>query len=301
MTAQDPDLAPVTAGGSGIGPRALPFTSIDMAMWQHTLERPFLVRGIGLHTGMPASVHVEPAPAGTGRVFLVGGVEIPALLDAVVDTRLATTLGSGNARITMVEHLLAAMHAAGVDNARIHVDGPEVPVLDGSARTWVAALHNAGLRAQARRRSPLTIRRAVRVESGDSWAELWPASSFEVDVTVDFPHPHIGRQTWSGPVTGHHFYQLAAARTFGFRADAERLWASGLARGASLENTVVYDDDGVLNPGGLRSHDEAVRHKALDAVGDAALLGAPIHGRLRAYKAGHALHKQLFEASRADN
>ena len=191
------------------------------------------------------------------------------------------------------------MHAAGVDNARIAVDGPEVPVLDGSARVWVAALHNAGLRAQAGLRRPVTIRRALRVENGDAWAELVPASAFEVDVTVDFPHPHIGRQSWSGPVTGHHFHQLAGARTFGFRADAERLWASGLARGASLENTVVYDDAGVLNPEGLRGHDEAVRHKALDAVGDAALLGAPIFGRLRAYKAGHELHRRLFEASRA--
>ena len=230
---------------------------------------------------------------------MVEGVEIPALLDAVVDTRLATTLGRRSARITMVEHLLAAMHAAGVDNARILVQGPEVPVLDGSARVWVAALLNAGLRAQAARRRPLRIERTLRVESGDSWAELMPASAFEVDVTVDFEHPHIGRQSWSGPVTGVHFHQLAAARTFGFRADAERLWASGLARGASLENTVVYDDVGVLNPGGLRGHDEAVRHKALDAVGDAALLGAPIIGRLRAYKAGHALHRTLFEACRA--
>lgn len=265
-------------------------------MWQHTLARPFLVRGIGLHTGAPASVRVDPAPARSGRVFVVGGVEIPALLDAVVDTRLATTLGRGSVRITMVEHLLAAMHAAGVDNARIAVDGPEVPVLDGSARVWVAALRNAGLRAQACLRSPLTIHRPLRVDKGDSWAELTPAARFEVDVTVDFPHPHIGRQSWSGPVTGDHFLKLAAARTFGFRADAERLWASGLARGASLDNTVVYDHDGVLNPGGLRSHDEAVRHKALDAVGDAALLGTPIHGRLRAYKAGHELHRQLFEA-----
>ncbi len=269
-------------------------------MRQHTLARSFLVRGIGLHTGAPAAVRVDPAPPDSGRVFVVGGVEIPALLDAVVDTRLATTLGSGLARITMVEHLLAAMHAAGADNARITVEGPEVPVLDGSARIWVAAIRNAGLRPQAAVCRPLTITRPLRVEHGDAWAELLPADGFEVDVTVDFPHPHIGRQSWSGPVTGEHFHQLAGARTFGFRADAERLWASGLARGASLDNTVVYDLDGVLNPGGLRGHDEAVRHKALDAVGDAALLGARIFGRLRAYKAGHALHRRLFEAVRAE-
>jgi len=246
-----------------------------------------------------AAVRVAPGAAETGRVFVVGGVAIPATLEAVVDTRLATTLGRGEARVMMVEHLLAALHAAGVDNVRIEVDGPEVPVLDGSARAWVSALAHAGLSGQAAPRAPLTIDRTIRVESGDAWAELRPASGFEVEVTIDFPHPHIGRQTWSGSVVGPHFEAIAHARTFGFRADAERLWASGLARGASLDNTVVYDDNGVMNPDGLRSVDEAVRHKALDAVGDAALLGAPIIGRLCGYKAGHALHRALFEAYKA--
>lgn len=257
------------------------------------------MHGIGLHTGKAAAVRVSPASEGAGRVFVVGGVDIPAVLDAVVDTRLATTLGRGEARVMMVEHLLAALHAAGVDNARIEVDGPEVPVLDGSAHTWVSALAHAGLSAQAAPCPPLTITQMIRVESGDAWAELHPAAGFEVDVTIDFPHPHIGRQSWKGLVTGAHFHRIAAARTFGFRADAERLWASGLARGASLDNTVVYDDNGVMNPGGLRSADEAVRHKALDAVGDAALLGSPIIGRLCGYKAGHALHRALFEAYKA--
>ncbi len=266
---------------------------------QHTVARDFVVHGVGLHTGKEAVVRVSAAPAGAGRVFVVGGVEIPAALDAVVDTRLATTLGRGAARVMMVEHLLAAMQAAGVDNARIEVDGPEVPVLDGSARTWVSALAHAGLSAQGAVRAPMTVERVIRVESGDAWAELHPASGFEVDVTIDFPHPQIGRQRWCGPVTGAHFEAIAAARTFGFRADAERLWASGLARGASLDNTVVYDENGVMNPGGLRCVDEAVRHKALDAVGDAALLGAPIIGRLCGYKAGHALHRALFEAYKA--
>lgn len=265
-------------------------------MRQHTLTRSFVVRGIGLHSGAPSSVRVDPAPASSGRVFVVDGVEIPALLSAVVDTRLATTLGQGTARVTMVEHLLAALHAAGVDNARMTVDGPEVPVMDGSARVWVAAIRHAGLYGQAERRRVLRVTEPVRVEAGDAWAELVPSDGFELDVTVDFAHPSIGRQTWSGPVSGEAFGALAPARTFGFRADAERLWASGLALGASLENTVVYDESGVLNPGGLRCVDEAVRHKALDAVGDAALVGARILGKLRAFKAGHALHRAVFEA-----
>lgn len=266
--------------------------------WQHTLARPFTVHGVGLHTGAPTAVTVSAGAVGAGRVFVVGGVDIPAALDAVVDTRLATTLGRGDARVTMVEHLLAALLAAGVDNARIVVDGPEVPVLDGSARTWVAAIDHAGVVAQAAARSPIAITRPVRVTHGDAWAELTPAPAFELDVVIDFPHPRIGRQAWAGPVSGRAFHALADARTFGFRSDAERLWASGLARGASLDNTVVFDADAVLNPDGLRSHDEPVRHKALDAVGDAALLGAPLLGRLTAYKAGHALHRALFEACR---
>lgn len=271
------------------------------SLWQHTLGRAFTVHGTGLHTGAPTAVTVSAGAPGSGRVFVVGGVEVPAVLEAVVDTRLATTLGQGAARVTMVEHLLAAMLAAGVDNARIVVDGPEVPVLDGSARTWVAAIDHAGVVAQAAARTPFRITRPIRVTNGDAWAELTPAEAFEVDVVIDFPHPRIGRQAWSGPVAGPAFRAVAAARTFGFRADAERLWASGLARGASLDNTVVYDADGVMNPGGLRSDDEPVRHKALDAVGDAALLGAPVIGRLSAYKAGHALHRALFEACRAQN
>lgn len=262
---------------------------------QHTLARPFRCAGVGLHGGRPAAAEVCPAAPYTGLVFVVGGARIPATVDHVVDTRLATTLGLGGARVSMVEHLCAALYAAGVDNAEIHVDGDELPVLDGSARLWCVELAGAGIVAQGVPAHVWAPAEPVTVRVGDSEATLFPAPRFELDLHVDFAHPCIGRQAWAGPATGETFVrELAWARTFGFLRDAEPLRRAGLARGASLENTVVYDDAAVMNPGGLRAPDEAVRHKALDAVGDVALLGARLHGRLVAHRAGHAVHVTLL-------
>jgi UDP-3-O-[3-hydroxymyristoyl] N-acetylglucosamine deacetylase len=262
---------------------------------QHTLGRPFRVAGVGLRGGLPAEVEVRPAPRDTGRVFVVDGVAIPATIDNVVDTRLATTLGRGAARVSLVEHLCAALYAAGVDNAEILVDGDELPVLDGSARLWGAAVAAAGLRPQFAARRPLVVRAPVEVGTEDAWARFEPADHFALDLTIAFEHPTIRTQRFVGVGTGAAFFtELAWARTFGFYRDAEALRALGMARGASLDNTVVYDDTGVMNPSGLRAPDEAVRHKALDAVGDAALLGAPIHGRFTGFRAGHALHLALL-------
>ncbi|MFZ5475541.1 MAG: UDP-3-O-acyl-N-acetylglucosamine deacetylase [Myxococcota bacterium] len=262
---------------------------------QHTLARAFSVRGTALHAGGECGVEVRPAPPDAGRVFVVGGVRVPAALGNVVDTRLATTLGVGDTRVRMVEHLCAALFAEGVDNVEIEVEGGEVPVLDGSARLWTAAIRNAGLAPQGAPRRVVAIAEPVRVEVDGAWAMLLPAARFELDVAVDFTHPRIGAQRWIGAV-GDFSRELAWARTFGFFRDAHALWASGLARGASLENTVVYDEAGVMNPDGLRAADEAVRHKALDAIGDAALLGAEIRGRLVVHRAGHGVHRRLWEA-----
>lgn len=262
---------------------------------QHTLARPFRVAGLGLRGGLPATVEAHPAPVGTGRVFVVGGVVIPATVDHVVDTRLATSLGRDGARVSLVEHLCAALYAAGVDNVALHVDGDEVPALDGSARGWGEAILEAGLVSQGVPRRRFAVTEAIEVAAEGAWARLEPADHFELDLTVDFPHPAIGLQRFIGAAVGAAFFaELAWARTFGFLKDAEPLRALGIARGASLENTVVYDDAGVMNPGGLRAHDEVVRHKALDAVGDAALLGGQIDGRFSAYRAGHALHLALL-------
>jgi UDP-3-O-[3-hydroxymyristoyl] N-acetylglucosamine deacetylase len=268
---------------------------------QHTLGRPFRVAGVGLRGGRPAAVDVRPAPANTGRVFVVGGVPIPATVEHVVDTRLATTLGRAGARVSLVEHLCAALYAAGVDNAIIHVEGDEIPALDGSARLWCAAVRQAGLVPQGVARRVLVLREAVEVRADDAWARFEPgdrselADRFELDLTITFDHPNIGTQRYTGAAIGQPFFtELAWARTFGFFRDAEPLRALGIARGVSLENTVVYDDAGIMNPEGLRAADEAVRHKALDAVGDAALLGMALRGRFTAYRAGHALHLALL-------
>lgn len=262
---------------------------------QHTLGRPFRVAGIGLRGGRPVAVEARPAPVGTGRVFVVDGVAVPATVEHVVDTFLATTLGRDGARVSLVEHLCAALYAAGVDNVAVHVEGAELPVLDGSAREWCAAIRAAGVVGQDAPRRVVAVTEPVEVRADAAWARLEPADDFEIDLGVEFAHPAIGTQRYVGPALGDAFAaELAWARTFGFYRDAEPLRAAGIARGASLDNTVVYDDTGVMNVDGLRAPDEAVRHKALDLVGDAALLGAAIRGRFAAFRAGHALHVALL-------
>ncbi len=264
---------------------------------QHTLAGAARVEGIGLHGGGDCAVVLRPAAADTGRGFLVEGIRVPAEVAYVVDTRLATTLGHEGATVTLVEHLCAALHARGVDNVEIEVHGGEVPALDGSAREWLARIDAVGLCAQAAPRRPLRVDREVRVGDASAWIALSPSpdDALWLDVSVEFAHPRIGAQRYAGPLSAFSEH-LAWARTFGFFRDAERLRAAGLARGASLDNTVVFDDTDVLNDGGLRAPDEVVRHKALDAVGDLALLGRPVAGRLTAHRAGHALHLQLVRA-----
>jgi UDP-3-O-[3-hydroxymyristoyl] N-acetylglucosamine deacetylase len=261
---------------------------------QHTIERVVRVTGVALRTGRSSTVELRPAAEDTGICFVRDAVQVPAQVAHVVDTRLATTLGAGGVTITMVEHLCAALRGAGVDNVAVHVEGDELPVLDGSARPWLDVLEP---RRQGALRRFCVVERVVEVRGEGGWARLEPADAFELDLTITFDHPSIGLQRYVGRGDGAAFRDgIAWARTFGFLRDAELLRAAGLAHGASLENTVVYDDTRVLNPGGLRSVDEAVRHKALDAVGDAALLGAPLKGRLVAFRAGHTLHHALFRA-----
>ena len=221
---------------------------------QHTLAGPLRITGIGLRGGAPAAAVLLPAPVGHGRVFVVAGEEIPATVAHVVDTRLATSLGRGSARISLVEHLCAALYASGVDNVRIEVEGEEIPVLDGSAKVWVEGILDVGVEAQGAARTPLVVERPVEVRRGDSWARLEPGDGLELDVNVAFDHPTIGVQRHAGVALGPSFVrELAWARTFGFLRDAQALRAAGIALGASLDNTVVYDDTGVLNPDGLRA------------------------------------------------
>jgi len=286
---------------------------------QQTIARAVEWRGVGLHSGKPAAVTVAPAAADTGLVFVVpgsgGGPEatIPARPEAVHSTARATTLaapsasgsdGAGAAspadgpRIATVEHLLASLFALGIHDARIEVTGGEIPVLDGSAWPFVSRLRRAGVRALAAQRRELEVASALRVGDDERWIRIEPAEGLRIDYAIDFPHPAIGRQTWSvGALDADVFErELAPARTFGFADEVERLRRLGLAHGGDLSNTLVIGDHAVLNPGGLRWPDELVRHKVVDLLGDLALLAGELHAHITVEKGGHGLHHALVRA-----
>jgi UDP-3-O-[3-hydroxymyristoyl] N-acetylglucosamine deacetylase len=253
------------------------------------------LEGVGLHSGAKVRFTLAPAPADSGIVLERDGVEIPALAEFVVDTTMNTSLGRDGVHIGTVEHLLAALAGCGIDNARIEVEGPEIPIMDGSCEPFVQLVRRAGIHEMRQSRRFLLVRKALTVTDGDKLARLGPArGKFSVNYTIDFRHPLISDQNYRMDVTERSFQKdIARARTFGFKRDVERLHKAGLARGGSLENAVVVDDFNILNPEGLRFPDEFVRHKILDALGDLSLIGMPIIGHLTAVKSGHALNHQL--------
>ncbi|MFH5924680.1 UDP-3-O-acyl-N-acetylglucosamine deacetylase [Roseomonas xinghualingensis] len=265
--------------------------------------------GVGLHSGARATLTLRPAEAGHGVVFRRTdlGVNIPALYDAVSDTRLCTAIGQGAERIGTIEHVMAALAACSVTDAVIEVDGPEIPILDGSAAPFIFLLDCAGLIDLPEPAHTIEVLRTVRVSDGEgpdaAWAELSPSEGpgFEAELSIDFGATAIGRQRLSMKVTEDSFRAiLADARTFTMAEDIARLRSVGLARGGSLANAVVVDGPLVVNPGGLRHADEFVRHKLLDAVGDLALAGAPLRARFRGHRSGHALNNRLLRALFAD-
>jgi UDP-3-O-[3-hydroxymyristoyl] N-acetylglucosamine deacetylase len=267
---------------------------------QKTIRAPVEVSGIGLHTGQKSNLIFKPAMPNTGIVFVRQEEPgrppsfIKVHSDQVVDTRLATTLGSGSFRISTVEHCLCAVSALRIDNLIIELEGPEIPIIDGSSIHFLQALQKVGLIEQAMPRLYWVIHQPLRVVSGDKWAEAVPYHGLRLTVTIEFPHPSIGKQHIDIDINETSFEQeLARARTFGFLKDVEFLRSQGLARGGSLQNAIVLDEKGILNPEGLRWPDEFVRHKALDALGDLALLGSPLMGHIRLYKAGHDILHQL--------
>jgi UDP-3-O-[3-hydroxymyristoyl] N-acetylglucosamine deacetylase len=277
------------------------------AHWQHTLKTPISCTGVGLHSGLEVNLTLRPAAPNTGIVFRRTdlGIDIPARHDLVSDTRLCTVLsapGQPEVRIGTVEHVMAALAALGIDNAVVAVDGPEIPVLDGSAGPFVFLIDCAGRQQQDAPRHAIEILRTVRVELGTAFAELRAGSaSLDMAMSIDFTAAAIGRQALSLTLSEPGFRTgLADARTFANLQDIEALQAAGLARGGSLENAVVVDGPRVLNPEGLHSPDEFVRHKMLDAVGDLALAGAPLQGRFVAHCTGHTLNNRLLRALFAD-
>jgi UDP-3-O-[3-hydroxymyristoyl] N-acetylglucosamine deacetylase len=263
--------------------------------YRRTLKRSVGCTGIGLHSGKPVRLDLRPAPAGQGIRFRRTdvGVEIPATLEHLGGLDHATRLARDGVCVDTVEHLLSALFALGVDDATVEVDGPEVPVLDGSAAPFVILIHEAGLRPLPAARRHLKILRPVEVVRGAKSIRISPADHFRVTYSIGFDHPLLRHQAVSLRVTGETFVEgVAPARTFGFLRDVETLRRSGLALGGSLENAVVIGETGVLN-NKLRFEDEFVRHKVLDAIGDLSLLGHPVVGHLEAVKAGHALHAAL--------
>jgi len=267
---------------------------------QKTIKVPVEVRGIGLHTGQTARLIFKPAMPNSGIVFVRQEEhgQPPSFIkvhsDQVIDTRLATTLGSGGFRVSTVEHCLCAMSALRIDNLIIELYGPEIPIIDGSSIHFLESLQKVGLIEQSMPRQYWVIHEPIRVVSGDKWAEALPYHGLRLTVTIDFLHPAIGKQEIDIDVNETSFHQeLARARTFGFMKEVKLLQSQGLALGGSLENAIVLDDNRVLNPEGLRWPDEFVRHKALDALGDLTLLGSPLMGQIRLHKAGHDVLHQL--------
>ena len=253
-------------------------------------------RGIGLHSGAPVNLRILPAPAGSGIVFRrvdLEGYEIEAVSRNVAKVSYATSLMKKGVLISTTEHLLAAFIGAGVDNAVVELDNLEVPILDGSAQPFVEMILKAGLKPQRRRRTYLRILREIEVRDGDKFIAVYPAAGYSVSYSINFPHPLIGRETFEVELSdGEFFRAIAPARTFGSREDERAMRNMGLIRGASLENCIVLTRTGVENPP-LRYSDEFVRHKVLDLIGDLALLGHRVIGRVVADRAGHAMHTAL--------
>ena len=267
-----------------------------MAQRQKTLAHIVQVEGIGLHTGRPARVTIRPAGEGEGIVFVRvdrGHAAIPAAARLLNGTSLSTTLSRGADSVATVEHVLSALGGLGVDNALVEVDGPEIPILDGSARPFVDLILKAGMRVQSAPRQFLALTRPVRVKDGDKEILALPANDFQVTYAIDFPHPAIGYQATTARIEAAAYAsEIAPARTFCLMREIETMRRAGLAKGGSLDNAVVVGETGVVN-GTLRFPDEFVRHKVLDLIGDLGLLGAPLRAHVIAFKAGHRLHAAL--------
>jgi UDP-3-O-[3-hydroxymyristoyl] N-acetylglucosamine deacetylase len=275
---------------------------------QTTLREQVTVSGIGVHSGLPVNLTLNPADADTGIVFSRTDAdgrerEVRADYRAVTATELATVLGDESGVLcSTAEHILAALRGLGVDNALVEIDGPEVPIMDGSAAPFVAAIDQVGIKMLSKARRYIKVLKPVSVAKGESFGELRPAESgFHLDIEINFDSVLIGRQSISLDLTADSFRrELCRARTFGFMKDVSALWSAGKALGASFENTLVLSDNRILNSEGVRYPDEFVRHKALDAVGDLALAGAPIIGAYRSVRGGHRLNHAVLVALMSD-
>lgn len=274
---------------------------------QRTLKTMVQATGVGLHTGEKVYLTLRPAAVDTGIVFrrvdLAHPVDIRAEAHAVHDTRLSTCLESNGARIATVEHLMSALAGLGIDNAIVELSSPELPIMDGSAGTFIFLLQSAGLVEQSAAKKFMRIKKVVEVKDGDKWVRFEPYNGYKLNFTINFAHPVFANTKQTVTVDlGEHSYikEVSRARTFGFMQDVENMRAQGLALGGNLDNAIVMDEYRVINPDGLRFDDEFVKHKVLDAIGDLYLLGHPLIGAFSGYKSGHALNNALCRALLAD-
>lgn len=273
---------------------------------QATLKSRCVFTGVGLHSGAPARLEIHPAPAGFGIMFrrtdLNPSVDIPARWDRVTPSKLCTLMDNGQGvTLSTVEHIMAALAGTGIHNALVSVDGPEVPILDGSAAPFVRGILRAGIQMQAQPLRAIRVLRPVEVREGEAFARLTPADHLEIDFEIDFTDAAIGHQEKVlDMANGAFLRELADSRTFCRQADVDAMRKNGLALGGTYMNAVVVDGARVLTPGGLRHADEAVRHKMLDAMGDLALAGAPLLARYTGHRAGHAMTNRLLRALFAD-
>ncbi len=266
---------------------------------QHTVARRVEVSGVALHTGKVVRIEILPSAINSGIVFkrvdLPGSPTVPAHLSNILSTDLNTTIGHGEVKISTIEHLMAAFAGLGIDNALVKIDGPEVPVMDGSAAPFVARILSAGISAQDAQRRYFVVRQAFEFRISDKWIKIEPSDVTSFGMQIDFKSKAIGRQSFSFNLDRDSFLEIAGCRTFCHENDVSAMRKAGLALGGSLENAIVVSDDEVLNPEGLRVDNEFVRHKLLDCLGDLSLLGGPLVGKITASKSGHALHAAFMK------
>lgn len=267
-------------------------------MNQTTIAKPVETKGVGLHTGVDVNLKLRPAPENTGYIFVrtdLENFEIPASVEYISHCSYATTLMRRGVVLSTCEHLLSALRGSEVDNCFIELDSIELPILDGSSENWVDLIARAGVKQLDLPRRTLKVLKKVKFEEDGRKMSIEPSDRFEIECVIDFSHPMVKRQSFHFVMdNGSYGEQIASARTFGFTHEIETLRKANLAQGGSLENAIVLTDDGMLNDEPLRYQDEFVRHKILDIIGDVALLGIPVHGKIKAERSGHAVHAALM-------
>jgi len=271
-----------------------------MQQKQKTISQQVSCQGVGLHSGQTVTLTIKPAPPNQGRIFvrtdLPGKPRISAIFQKVVDTSLATVLGSDGAIVSTTEHLMAALTGLGIDNITLEMDSYEVPIMDGSAAKFADLIAQAGVCVQDTPKVFFIMKMPLEINEGDKSIRLEPYNGFKIACTIDFKHPLIGHQDYSLDITPDRFAsEIAPARTFGFLHELDMMRNFGLAKGGSLDNAIVVDKDKILNEDGLRFENEFVRHKILDCIGDFSLLGMPVRGLITIHKSGHALHHKFLE------